>query len=563
MPKPDAAHLQTDKELAKLEKRIAKVYKEAADDLQKTIDDYFAKFAKRDAKQRALLEAGEITEQEYKQWRLAQMGRGERFKALQRRVAERYTEANETAVRYVNDATPGIYSLNRNYSAYTIEKVAGNVGFDLWDEQTVKRLIVDNPEVMPYYPPEKALNRGIDLAYGKRQISASVTSSILQGKSIQGIAKDLQTRMSDMNKSSAVRTARTAVTGAQNAGRMDSYVAAEKMGIKVRKEWLATIDGRTRHSHAMLDGKVVDKDKKFENGCMFPGDPNGPPWEVYNCRCTLIAAVDGVDTSNAQRRVRNPETGKNELVSDMTYSEWAGWKENTQVQKAMEGEGTALNGDKYAMNPKDINGVTRGEAMSFEDADGQAGNPKYRKGTGTAQNCQSCVVANEARRRGYNVSAKSYTKNKTAEMLSKNPRIAWVDPKTGDVPDFVPWDYKRTYDKKSYRAFLDENVNAGERYTLQFNWGNASGGHIISAERDSRGALRLYDPQTGKIYDKDWSIDDLMGRMSYTDKSGRSDPPKLLRVDNLAFREDVAKGILEEGAKVWKPTDDADDWIPF
>lgn len=335
MPKPDAAHLQTDKELAKLEKRIAKVYKEAADDLQKTIDDYFAKFAKRDAKQKARLEAGEITEQEYKQWRLAQMGRGERFKALQSRVAERYTEANETAVRYVNDATPGIYSLNRNYSAYTIEKVAGDVGFDLWDEQTVRRLIVDNPEVMPYYPPEKALKRGIDLAYGKKQISASVTSSILQGKSIPKIAKDLQTRIPDMNKSSAIRTARTAVTGAQNAGRMDSYVAAEKMGIKVRKEWLATIDGRTRHSHAMLDGKVVDKDKKFENGCMFPGDPNGPPWEVYNCRCTLIAAVDGVDTSNAQRRVRNPETGKNELVSDMTYQEWAGWKEKAQVQKAM------------------------------------------------------------------------------------------------------------------------------------------------------------------------------------------------------------------------------------
>ena len=329
MPKPDAAHLQTDKELAKLEKRIAKIYKEAADDLQKTIDDYFAKFAKRDAKQKARLEAGEITEQEYKQWRLAQMGRGERFKALQSRVAERYTEANETAVQYVNDATPGIYSLNRNYSAYTIEKVAGNVGFDLWDEQTVRRLIVDNPEVMPYYPPEKALKRGIDLAYGKKQISASVTSSILQGKSIPRIAKDLQTRMPEMNKASAIRTARTAVTGAQNAGRMDSYVAAEKMGIKVQKEWIATIDGRTRHSHAMLDGKVVDKDKKFENGCMFPGDPNGPAAEVYNCRCALIAAVDGIDTSNAKRRVRNPETGKNELVSDMTYSEWAGWKKKT------------------------------------------------------------------------------------------------------------------------------------------------------------------------------------------------------------------------------------------
>ena len=324
----DLAHRKTDLKLEEIEKRLSAIYSRAEKEIQKTVDDYFAKFAKRDAKQRALLEAGEITEQEYKQWRLAQMGRGERFKALQSRVAERYTEANKTAVRYVNDATPGIYSLNRNYSAYTIEKVAGNVGFDLWDEQTVKRLIVDNPELMPYYPPEKALNRGIDLAYGKRQISASVTSSILQGKSIPRIAKDLQTRMSDMNKSSAVRTARTAVTGAQNAGRMDSYVAAEKMGIKVRKEWLATIDGRTRHSHAMLDGEVVDNDEAFRNGWMFPGDPNGAPEETYNCRCTMVASVDGVDTSDAQRRVRDHVTGKNIVVSDMTYKEWERLKKN-------------------------------------------------------------------------------------------------------------------------------------------------------------------------------------------------------------------------------------------
>ena len=327
----DLAHRKTDLKLEEIEKRIARIYKETADDLQSTIDDYFAKFAKRDAKQKARLEAGEITEQEYKQWRLAQMGRGERFKALQSRVAERYTEANETAVRYVNDATPGIYSLNRNYSAYTIEKVAGNVSFDLWDERTVRRLIVDNPEVMPYYPPEKALKRGIDLAYGKKQISASVTSSILQGKSIPGIAKDLQTRIPDMNKASAIRTARTAVTGAQNAGRMDSYVAAEKMGIKIKRRWLATLDNHTRHAHGILDGQVVDLDEPFKvdgEEIMFPGDTSAPGYLVYNCRCRITAVVDGVDTSSRQRRMRDHETGKNVIVGDITYLEWEKMKKN-------------------------------------------------------------------------------------------------------------------------------------------------------------------------------------------------------------------------------------------
>ena len=95
----DAAHRLTDEKLEEIEKRLSDIYSRAEKEIQKTIDDYFAKFAKRDAKQKARLEAGEITEQEYKQWRLAQMGRGERFKALQSRVAERYTEANETAGR--------------------------------------------------------------------------------------------------------------------------------------------------------------------------------------------------------------------------------------------------------------------------------------------------------------------------------------------------------------------------------------------------------------------------------------------------------------------------------
>ena len=318
MPKPDAAHLQTDKELAKLEKRIAKVYKEAADNLQKTIDDYFAKFAKRDAKQKARLEAGEITEQEYKQWRLAQMGRGERFKALQKRVAERYTEANQTAVSYVNDATPGIYSLNRNYAAYTIESVAGDVGFDLLDEQTVKRLIKDDPDLMPYYPAKRALNRGIDLAYGKRQISACVTSSILQGKSIKGMADDLQTRIPTMNRDSAIRTARTAVTNAQNAGRMDSYVAATKMGIEMEREWVSALDARTRPEHAEADGQVVGVDEPFIVGgekLMFPGDRSGSGWNIYNCRCTQIARVKNVPNATERR-------SSDGVIKNMTFKEW-------------------------------------------------------------------------------------------------------------------------------------------------------------------------------------------------------------------------------------------------
>ena len=333
MPNEDLGHKLTDKELAKLERRIAKLYREAGKELQETIDAYFEQFAKRDEEMKALIgtvqNGKEWTEADYKQWRLNQIGRGERYQAMRDKVAHRVTDANAVAVSYTNDATPGIYSLNRNYAAYTIEQVAGNVGFDLWDEQTVKRLMVEQPDLMPYYPPKRALKRGIDLAYGKKQITASVTSSILQGKSIKHMADDLQKRITTMSRDSAIRTARTAVTGAQNAGRMDSYKTASDMGIKVRKRWVATKDGRTRHSHQKLDGQTVEWDEPFTSELgkiRYPGDPRAKPANVYNCRCTLrTVEAPGIEAEPRKMRVRDPKTGRNVVVEEMTYEQWERW----------------------------------------------------------------------------------------------------------------------------------------------------------------------------------------------------------------------------------------------
>jgi SPP1 gp7 family putative phage head morphogenesis protein len=383
MANSDLGHKLTDKELAKLERRIATLYCEAGKELQATIDAYFEQFKKRDEEMKALIgtvqNGKEWTEADYKQWRLNQIGRGERYQAMRDKVAQRATDANAVAVSYTNDATPGIYSLNRNYAAYTIERVTGNIGFDLWDEQTVKRLMVEQPDLMPYYPKDRALKRGIDLAYGKKQITASVTSSILQGKSIKHMADDLQKRITTMSRDSAIRTARTAVTGAQNAGRMDSYAAAEKMGIKLKKEWLATLDARTRHSHAMLDGEQVAQDKKFSNGCRFPGDPQGPPWEIYNCRCTLIAAVDGVDTSDGLRRTCDG------LISDVTYAQWEASKQGYSGKQL----------SPYHMgSEKSAKDVTK---KYIDSAKPRMGKVRYENGYRSKKHKEEINVANQIR----------------------------------------------------------------------------------------------------------------------------------------------------------------------
>lgn len=304
--KPDEGHNLTEKELAKLERRIASVYGEAAKELQETVDNYFRQFEKRDAEMKELIgtvvNGKEWTDQDYKQWRLAQIGRGKRFEAMRDKLAERMTKANEVAIAYANDDMAKIYAMNHAYTIESIKEQAGEmlsgVDFTMFDEQTVKRLVVEQPDLMPYYPKAKAVKRGIDLIYGKKQITATVTSGILQGSSINKMAKDLMNRVTDMNKTSAVRAARTAVTEAENAGRQAAADELEKKGVIMGKRWVATHDGRVRDEHLEADGQIVENNKPFVVGgeeLMFPGDKSlgASGWNLYNCRCTRVSEIIG------------------------------------------------------------------------------------------------------------------------------------------------------------------------------------------------------------------------------------------------------------------------------
>lgn len=326
----DKGHQLTDEQLAALERRISDIYGQAADELKETIDAYFESLRERDGKMREMVEKGEITEKHYKQWRLNQIGRGERYKELRDKIAARMTDATETATSYINDATPGIYSLNRNWTAYEIEKSVGNVDFTLWNEQTVKRLIKDNPDMLLYYPGDIAIKYGDHIKWIRQCVGKTITSAILQGKSITKIANELQQKIPGLNRSFAVGTARTAITNAQNAGRQDQYLLAKQMGIKVKKRWIATLDGRTRHAHAMADGQTVDVDADFDvDGykMAYPGDRRAPGYLLYNCRCTMrTVEPEGIVAEPRQRIAKDPKTGKNVLISDMTYQQWLKWK---------------------------------------------------------------------------------------------------------------------------------------------------------------------------------------------------------------------------------------------
>ena len=291
----DKAHRLTDEKLEEMEKRLSAIYSRAEKEIQKTADEYFSKFAKQDEAKRKLIEQGKLTEEEYTKWRKGKVMYGKRFTEMKEQCAKQLLNVNQTALAYVNGELPEVYALNYNALAGSVDGVGG-YSFTLVDADTVRNLAVTDTSLLPH----KELDPAKDIPWNMKKINAETLQGILQGESMDKIAKRLR-NVQEMNKTQAIRSARTIVTGAENKGRQDSYARAEADGIILQKEWLATNDGRTRHSHAALDGAIVDQDKKFDNGLMYPGDPSGRPEEVYNCRCTLVAKVNGFKKVQVQK----------------------------------------------------------------------------------------------------------------------------------------------------------------------------------------------------------------------------------------------------------------------
>lgn len=307
----DKAHIATDKKLAVMEKRISAIYSEAQEDLQKKADKYFKQFEEADQKKRKLVEQGKLTEDEYKKWRKGKIARGKQFTAMKEQVAENLLHTNEIAIAYINGEIPDVYALGYNAIAPTVEGVGG-YSFTLVDGDTVRTLATTDTSLLPY----KKLNPAKDTAWNMQKINSQVAQGILQGESIPKIAKRIS-RVQEMNKESAVRTARTIVTGAENKGRMDSYKRAEADGIILRKYWLATYDKRGRDWHKdagndYTEEKAIEIDDFFivdGEKMLHPGDAmhGASGHNLYNCRCSIASKVVGFNKVQVQKAMEQPK----------------------------------------------------------------------------------------------------------------------------------------------------------------------------------------------------------------------------------------------------------------
>lgn len=305
----EEAQALLEKQAQELQEKLQLTYADAIDGMTSRIEASLKQFAADDAKWQADVAAGKKDAKAYKAWRKDQALHNDQLKALKKALTQDLTAADKMAMAYVNQVPAGVYAEGMNFATYEIEHGAkANTSFTLYNKDTVMELVANEPDLLP----QAAFDKAKDTAWNSRHVTAAVTQAVLQGQTVPQLAASIA-GIAAMDQRAAMKAARTAITSAHSLGKLKGYERAAGMGIDVEKQWLAALDSRTRGSHRHLDGETVKLDAEFSNGLKYPGDPNGPASEVYNCRCTLVPVIGDVEYDEVERANK---------LGKMSYEEW-------------------------------------------------------------------------------------------------------------------------------------------------------------------------------------------------------------------------------------------------
>lgn len=179
-----------------------------------------------------------------------------------------------------------------------------NFSFGTLDENTIETLLNENWSGANYSTR----------IWNNTDILANKLSEILGGAMISGQnpSKTIQEIREAFGTSKyyAERLIRTETNHFNNEAEALAY---EDMGLE-EYVFVATLDNRTSlmcQSHDNKRYKVSDR----QVGVNYP--PLHP-----NCRSTVRPYIGEEAEKNLQRRARNPITGKNEIINNMSYNEW-------------------------------------------------------------------------------------------------------------------------------------------------------------------------------------------------------------------------------------------------
>lgn len=191
------------------------------------------------------------------------------------------------------------------------------------------------------------------------QVQQVIADADAAGEPMDRIAEKVRGTYADRRQGWVGRIVTTNVVGAMNEA---SLVAARSAGCD-RKQWLSSHDARVRDTHVKADGQIQPIGEPFELGGFadhpparldYPGDPDGPPQEVINCRCTLLfpLPVLGQPVYDPARDIKrfNPAEARDE------HGRWSGTGAGRAVGVAARHVGGAGSGRPGGGGPVHVGG---------------------------------------------------------------------------------------------------------------------------------------------------------------------------------------------------------------
>ena len=321
---------ETNSRLRNLDARLEAVYNAA---LNKALKNEKAAINRLEAYKSTIesLRADGVPEYEIKRNISNYMKRIERETHIVNNISAEIANTAETARKIIENERLNLYRVNYNGALNSINKQLGNIDlpsidWTIYDRNQLRAILSGE-----YQPFEKVGAREIfvrsqkdiakgyvrERAFGKlgdnkvivRRLQNTLAEAIVLGESIPQIATRIK-KVGDMSRRQAVTIARTETLRVANQGRMLGYVQAyNDFAIEQDKQWLATVDSRTRDDHAEMHLVKVALDEPFimPNGdeMMQPldGSLGAGAENIVNCRCVVVSVLRGLTGSKAYREL--------------------------------------------------------------------------------------------------------------------------------------------------------------------------------------------------------------------------------------------------------------------
>lgn len=310
----------TEATIRQLERYVRKLYRDAEPALKRMAAEMLGRMKQKDAELRKQAKDGKITEKEARS-RMAAFVSSSGMPGA-RKMALEILRVNKLAKERIDEAVPDVFAYAMNHASYEIEtEIGADAGLVPVSKADVEDLFRKIPDLFG----SRKMDEAKEKAYSVKKIIGNIISGFLEGFDLETIGDNIVKIIQNLNIDRWLQNIFDIITGADGGGEDTTNNWAQDNGVQMEKEWLATLDFKTRDTHRRLDGTRVPVDNAWEidgEEIRYPRDPMAVPALRCNCRCTMRRVNPRFTKHDMRRENIKNENGEKPMIPWTDYQHW-------------------------------------------------------------------------------------------------------------------------------------------------------------------------------------------------------------------------------------------------